>query len=79
MLPSVLIRIFYCYEETPRPKASPGRRGLSIFHITVHHQRNSSQELNQGKNQETGTDTERGLGGVLLTGLLFRLAQPAFL
>jgi hypothetical protein len=29
-----------------------------LFHITVHHQRKSGQELNQNRNLEAGTNAE---------------------
>lgn len=41
-------------------KASWGENGLfgSHFHITDYHQRESGQELMQGRNLETGADVE---------------------
>jgi hypothetical protein len=41
-------------------KAIWGGKGLFslCFHITVHHQRKSGQELKQGRNLEAGADTE---------------------
>jgi hypothetical protein len=41
-------------------KATWGGKGLfsSHFHITVHHQRKSGQELKQDRNLEAGADAE---------------------
>lgn len=41
-------------------KSNMGGKGLFAlpFHITVHHRRESGQELRQGKNLEAGVDTE---------------------
>jgi hypothetical protein len=42
--------------------ASWGRKCGLCFHITVHHQQKSGQELKQGRNLEAGADAE-GVGG----------------
>jgi hypothetical protein len=48
------------------------------FHIAVHQQRKSGQELTQGRILEAGADTDRGPGGMLLA-CFPCLAQLAFL
>ena len=48
------------------------------FHITVHRQRKSGQELKQGRNLEAGADAEAMEKGHLLA-CSFWQAQPAFL
>jgi hypothetical protein len=59
-------------------KASWGEKGLLNlhFHIDVHHQRKSGQELTQGKNVETGVGAQAMCVcvWVLLTGLLSLLS-----
>ena len=61
-------------------KASWGGKGLFslCFHVTVHHQRKSGQELKQGRNLEAGADTEAKKRYCLLAWSPW-LAQPAFL
>ena len=50
------------------PEASWGGKGLFslCFHIAVHHQRKSGQELTQGRNLEAGADAEAMEGYYLL-------------
>jgi hypothetical protein len=67
-IPGVLLRVSVAamrhYDQS-----NSGRKGLiSHFHITVHHQRKSGQELKQARNPETGADAE-AMEGLLLTGL----------
>jgi hypothetical protein len=61
-------------------KATSGGKALFslCFHITVHHQRQSGQELIQSRNLEAGTDAEVMEECCLLVCSLW-LAQPAFL
>ena len=57
-----------------------GEKGLFglHFHITVHHQRTSGQELQQGRNLEAGAKAE-GMEGVLLNGLFTMVYSACFL
>ena len=48
------------------------------FHITVHHERKSGQEIKQGRNLEAGAGAEATDGFYLLACSSW-LAQPAFL
>ena len=48
------------------------------FHIAVHHQKKSGQELKQGRNLEAGADAE-AMEGCCLLACSPLLAQPAFL
>jgi hypothetical protein len=59
-------------------KESWGGKGLFDFHIAVHYQRKSGQELKQGRNLETGVNAEVVEGRCLLACSPW-LAQPAFL
>ena len=61
-------------------EASCGEKGLFSlhFHITLHRQRKSGQELTQGRNLEPGTDAE-ALDGVLRTTLLPLACSACFL
>jgi hypothetical protein len=58
-----------------------GRKGLFRlhFHMAVHHQRKSGQELKWGRNLEAGADAEAGCEGVLLTGLLPKVCSACSL
>jgi hypothetical protein len=49
---------FYSYTKHHDQEASWGKKNLFSlqFHITVHHQRKSEQELTQGKSLEAGVD-----------------------
>jgi hypothetical protein len=60
--------------------SSGGPQGLfsSHFHITVHDQRKSGQELTQGRDLEAGADAE-AMEGCCLLACSSWLAQPAFL
>ena len=62
--------------------SKPTRGGKSLFglyfHITVHYQRKSGQELKQGRNLETGADAEV-MEGVLLTDFLLMACSLCFL
>ena len=51
-----------------QPKAGWGGQGLFRFHfhITVHHERKSGQELKQGRTLEAGADAEAMEGCCLL-------------
>jgi hypothetical protein len=49
------------------------------FHIIVHHQRISGQELKQSRNLEAGADAEAMEGWVLLTDLLLMACSACFL
>jgi len=49
----------------------------SHFHIAVHSQRKSGQELTEGRNLEAGADAE-AMEGVLLTGLLSLACSGCF-
>jgi hypothetical protein len=57
--------------------AGKGSFGLH-FHITVHHQRKSGQEIKQGWNLEAGADAE-AIEGCCLLACSTWLAQPSFL
>lgn len=61
------LEAFYCCSET-HDQMQAGRKGLFIlyFHITVHHQRDSGQELSQGRVLEAGADAEAMEGSCLL-------------
>jgi hypothetical protein len=61
-------------------EASWGGKGLFSlhFHIAVHHQKKSGQELTQGRNLEAGADGEAWRDAVLLA-CFSLLAQLAFL
>ena len=61
-------------------EANWGEEGLSSlhFHIAVHHQRKSGQELTQGMNLEAGADAEV-MDGCCLLVFFSWLAQHAFL
>jgi hypothetical protein len=48
------------------------------FHIAVHHQRKSGQELTQGRNLEAGADAE-AMEGCYLLACFSWFAQLAFL
>ena len=73
---SVLLLLWW---NTPI-KATWGGKGLFglHFHITVHHQRKSGQELKQDRNLETGADAE-SVEGCDLTGLLLAACSACFL
>ncbi|KRY94820.1 hypothetical protein T4B_1409, partial [Trichinella pseudospiralis] len=62
-------------------KASWGEKGLFGlgFHLTVHHQRKSEQELEQGRNLEAGADAEFMKERVLVIGLLLLACSACFL
>jgi hypothetical protein len=51
---------FYSWTKHHDQEASWGRKGLFSlhFHIAVHYQRKSGQELTQGRNLKTGADAE---------------------
>ena len=60
------------------PKITRGGKGLCgfCFHITVHHQRKSEQELKQ---EPRGRSWCRGYGGALLTDLVLMACSACFL
>jgi hypothetical protein len=57
---SVIGRIYLRCNEITQIKAGWGKTGLFSlhFHIAVHHQRKSGQELKCGRNREAGDATE---------------------
>ena len=79
-LPSILVRVSIAVMKHHDQKASWGWKGLFSlhFHIAVHHQGKSGQELTQDRNLEAGADAE-AIGGVLLIGLFPLACSACFL
>jgi hypothetical protein len=71
---------FYsCTKHHDQEASWGGKDLLSLhFHIVVHHQRKSGQELTQGRNLEVGVDAE-AMEGCYLLACFPWLAQLAFL
>jgi len=59
-LRTALVRVSTAATKHHDQKASWGGKGLFglHFHITVHHQRKSGQELKQGRKLEAGADAK---------------------
>lgn len=69
----------FCCGETLLHKANWKGEALfySHFNITVHHQKQSGQDVKQGRQLEAGL--MQRLGRKLLLDLMVMVAQPAFL